>query len=137
MVIAGFSLQDKLGRVRFFEETFLLADTRKEVVLGMPSSTSPMQIYGLQRRSLNAAALPATKRVELIDRREFVATALNADNETFMVHVAALEVTNMVVHPSREAQIGLLKADEAPTNIPAEYSDYVDVFSPELAAELP
>ena len=54
-----------------------------------------------------------------------------------MVHVAALEVTKMVVHPFREAQIGLLKADEAPTNIPAEYSDYVDVFSPELAAELP
>lgn len=27
MVIAGFSLQDKLGQVRFFQETFLLADT--------------------------------------------------------------------------------------------------------------
>ena len=36
MVIAGFSLQDKLGRVWFFKETFLLADTSIEVVLGMP-----------------------------------------------------------------------------------------------------
>ena len=35
MVIAGFSLQDKLGKVRFFQETFLVADTRMEVVLGM------------------------------------------------------------------------------------------------------
>ncbi len=33
---AKFSLQDSLGRVRFFEETFLLADTSMEVVLGMP-----------------------------------------------------------------------------------------------------
>ncbi len=36
MVIAGFSLQDKLGTARFFEETFLLADTSIEVVLEMP-----------------------------------------------------------------------------------------------------
>lgn len=35
MVIAGFSLQDKLGRVWFFEKTFLLADISREVVLGM------------------------------------------------------------------------------------------------------
>ena len=35
MVIAGFSLQDKLGKVRFFQETFLVADTRMEVVLEM------------------------------------------------------------------------------------------------------
>ena len=39
MVIAGFSLQDKLGKVRFFQETFLVADTRMEVVLGMPFLT--------------------------------------------------------------------------------------------------
>ena len=35
MVIAGFSLQVKLGKARFFEKTFLLADTSMEVVLGM------------------------------------------------------------------------------------------------------
>ena len=39
MVIAGFSLQNKLGKVRFFQETFLVADTRMEVVLGMPFLT--------------------------------------------------------------------------------------------------
>ncbi len=36
MASAGFSLQDSLRRVRFFEETFLLADISMEVVLGMP-----------------------------------------------------------------------------------------------------
>ena len=41
MVLAGFSVQDKLGRVWFFEETFLLADTSMEVVLGMPFLTLP------------------------------------------------------------------------------------------------
>ena len=36
MVIAGFQVEDKLGRVRFFQELFLLAETSMDVVLGMP-----------------------------------------------------------------------------------------------------
>ncbi len=40
------------------------------------------------------------------------------------------------MHPSRRAQIAHLKADEAPTEVPSEYADFADVFSPKLAAEL-
>lgn len=36
MVIAGFQVIDKLGRARFFQKIFLLAETTIEVVLGMP-----------------------------------------------------------------------------------------------------
>ena len=39
MVIAGFQVEDKLGRARFFQESFLLAETSMEVVLGMPFLT--------------------------------------------------------------------------------------------------
>ena len=35
MAVAAFSLQNSLGKVRFFEETFLLVDTSMKVVLGM------------------------------------------------------------------------------------------------------
>ena len=35
MVLASFSVQNKLGKVWFFEETFLLADTSMNVVLRM------------------------------------------------------------------------------------------------------
>ena len=35
MVIAAFQVVDKLGRSRFFQETFLLADISMEVVLDM------------------------------------------------------------------------------------------------------
>ncbi len=35
MVSASFLLQDSLGKVRFFEETFLLVDTSMEIVLGI------------------------------------------------------------------------------------------------------
>ena len=54
-----------------------------------------------------------------------------------MVHVAIREREEMPVHSERQAQVGALLFDKAPTKVPAEYSDYSDVFSAENAAELP
>ena len=36
MVIAGFQIEDKVGKAWFSQESFLLAETSIEVVLGMP-----------------------------------------------------------------------------------------------------
>ena len=36
MVIADFQVEDKSGRPRFFQEIFLVVDTKFEVILGMP-----------------------------------------------------------------------------------------------------
>ena len=36
MVVAAFSVEDKANRLRFFEETFLIANVSPEVVFGMP-----------------------------------------------------------------------------------------------------
>ena len=48
-----------------------------------------------------AEALPTTRRVEIINKRDFTAAALNADDETFVVHVVALsEPTTMPIHLS-------------------------------------
>ena len=85
-----------------------------------------MQTYGLQR-----ARLPTTKRVELFSAKEFAAAALGVDDEAFVMHVASLlgsvsEAKN--VHPFRQAQIASLDVEEVPVMIPAEYSDYTNVF---------
>ncbi len=39
MVVSTFSISDKDGRERFFEESFLLADVMLDIVLGMPFLT--------------------------------------------------------------------------------------------------
>ena len=39
IVLASFQVEEKLRRARFFQKTFLLADTSVEVVLGMPYLT--------------------------------------------------------------------------------------------------
>lgn len=73
--------------------------------------------------------------MEIIDK-EFAAAASNEDDETFVVHVAVImRSTKMTVHPSCEAQIASLNVEEV--TVPPEYSDCVDVFSKDSAAELP
>ena len=72
MVIAAFEVKDKFDRARFFQETFLLADTSMKVVLEMPLltlSNADIQFAEkkLTRRSYTAKeALPTIRRVKLI-----------------------------------------------------------------------
>ena len=124
---------DKLGRARFFQETFLLADTTMEVVLGMPFLTlSNADIQFVQkeltwRTYITKDALPTTRTVELIDKEEFAKAALDENIEAFVVHVSFLSLgSKMTIHPAREAQIASLLAEEV--TVPAEYSDFANVF---------
>ena len=83
-----------------------------------------------------AEALSTTKRVEIIDKKEFTAAALNGDDETSIVHVPALaKPTTMPIYSSRQAQVAVLTSKE--TEIPTEYSNFSDFFSSNSTAELP
>ena len=52
MVVAAFSVEDKANQVRFFEETFLVANVSPEVVLGMPFFTLNSADVGFSSRKL-------------------------------------------------------------------------------------
>ena len=75
-------------------------------------------------------------------KKEFAATALDLESETFIVHVASLSSnaspssSPLDVHSFRKPQISGFNDEEAFTKIPAKYSDFADVFSPDLASEL-
>ncbi len=108
MVSASFSLYDSLGRVRFFEETFLLADTSIEVVLEMPLLTLSNADFEFGAEKLTwrfytaAEALSTLSRVKLIDKKEFAKATLDGNFETFVMHVAVLEVLiAMSIHSFR------------------------------------
>ena len=142
IVIAAFQVKDKLGRVWFFQETFLLVDTNMEVVLGIPFLTfSNADIQFAERestwRSYTAKeALPTTWRIELIDKKEFAKAALDKNIEAFMVYVSFLSLgSKMIIHPAREAQIALQLAKKV--TVLAESSDFANIFSKELAKVLP
>ena len=108
MVIADYSVKDKLGRFQFYQKTFLLAIISLEVVLGMLFLTfSKADIWFAEQelvwRTYTATeALPTTRRVEIINKKEFAAAALNAYDETFVVHIVALtKPTIMPIYLSR------------------------------------
>ena len=137
MVLASFQVEDKLGRIRFFQETFLLADISAEVVLSMPFLTLSNADVQFVEKELTwgsyttAEALPTTKRVEIIYKKEFAKAALDENSETFVVYVASLDLK---IHLDREAQIASLLTEEV--KIPDEYSDFTDVFSEKKALVL-
>lgn len=131
MVITSFSVQDKLGKIRFFKKPFCQYTLAQRLVLGMlflTPSNADLQFAEkkLEWRSFTTAeALPITKKVDLIDKRKFAAVALDENAETFVMYVAVLET--MSIHPTQKAQILLLLVDEAPIEVLSEYSDYADV----------
>ena len=146
MVVAAFSVVDKANRVRFFEETFLVANISPEIVLGMlfftlSNADVDCSSPDLRWRTYTTKeALTTTRHVELVGKKEFAAAALDPAHETYVVHVASLSstpLTSLDVHLSREPQISGLIAEEAPTKVFAEYLDFADIFSPDLASELP
>ena len=78
-------------------------------------------------------------------KKEFAAAALNPEYETYVVHVGSVRsnaspsffIFEPNVYPSCRPQVSGLIAEETPTKIPAKYSDFEDVISPDLASELP
>ena len=94
MVIVDFQVEDKASRPRFFQETFLVADTKFEVILGMPFLKISNADVSFGEGTLTwktyttNEALPTTERVQIVDPKEFVIAALNVDSEMFVVYVA-------------------------------------------------
>ena len=127
-----------------------MANVSPEVVFGMPFLTlngADVDFLGWElrwRTYINKKALPTTRRVELVGKKKFAAVALNPESETFVVYVGSLS-SNILpsssplkfdVHSFCRPQVSSLIAKEAPTKVLAEYSDFVDVFSSNLASEL-
>ena len=150
MVVAAFSVMDKVNQVRFFEKTFLVANVSQVVVLGMlflTLSSADVDYSGRElrwRTYTTEKALPTTRCVEFIRKKEFAAIVLDLEHETYVIHVAALCSTPLTslksiplnIHPSRKPQISGLIAEEAHTKVLAKYLDFAEVFSLDLASEL-
>ena len=131
IVVAAFSMTDKANQVRFFKETFLVANISPKIVFGMPFLIlSGADIDFLDwdlcwRAYTTEEALPTTRRIKLVGKKEFAAAVLNPKHETFVIHVAFL---NLVpgIHPDREAQIAFLLTEEV--KIPDKYLHFTNVF---------
>ena len=104
-------MEDKGGRPRFFQKTFLVADTKFKMILGILFLKICNANIAFGERTLTwksyttKKVLPTIKRVQLVNLKEFVIVALDADNKTFIVHVAIWERKKMTIDPARKTQI--------------------------------
>ena len=142
MVIADFQMEDKGSRPRFFQEIFLVAETKFEMILGMPFLKISNADVSFGEKTLKwksytiNKALPTIKQVQLVDPKEFVIATLDADSKTFVMHVAIQKREKMLVYSKMQAWVRALLFDKASTAVLVEYSDYSNVFSAENAAKL-
>ena len=150
MVVIAFSVTNKANQVKFFEKTFLVANVSLKVILGMSFPTlSDADVDFLSwklrwRIYTTKEALPTTQSIELVGKKEFTATALDPGHETHVVHVGSVGFAvlpsfsplELDVYPFCRPQVSGLIVEEASIKIPAEYSDFADVFSADLASEL-
>ena len=143
IVIAAFLVKNKINWVRFFEVTFLMANVSPKVVFGMPFltlSSTDIDFLGRElwwKTYITKEALPTTRRVELVGKKEFVTTVLDLEHETYVVYVRSISSNAspssslLDVHPFQRPQIFGLIAEEVLTKIFAKYLDFADVFSPD------
>ena len=128
MVLAAFSIVDKVNRVRFFKETFLIANVSPEIVFGiffLILSGADVDFLGREfrwRTYTTKEALSTIKCVELISKKEFATIVLNLEYETYVVYVALLSSISLVaifgfalldIHLSQRPQISGLIAEKA------------------------
>ncbi len=143
IVVSTFSMLNKDGRERFFEENFLLAAIKPDIViemffLTMSKANIYFQAQDLQWKSYTTRDIfSTTKQVGLIGKKKFIEVALNPKHEVFIVHVVALSVdSGNEIYPSRRTQIAHLKVDEVSSEVPSKYTDFAYVFLPKLVIEL-
>lgn len=130
-----------MGWVEFFEETFLVADISKEIILEMSFfSFSKANIQFTETKKLTlrnytvATALPTINRIIFIDKKKFPAVALNIKAKIFVINITTLLAISTYL--SKKAQIKGLLAKEAFIKVIAKYLDYINVFPPDLTIEL-
>ena len=131
---------NKANQIRFFEETFLVANVSPEIVfeiffLILSVADTDFLDWELRWRTYTTEeALSTTKYVELVGKKEFAAAALDPKHKTFIVYVASLNLV-LEIYPDREAQIASLLTKEV--KILDKYSDFTNIFSEKKALVLP
>lgn len=91
-------MENKLIKACFYQKTFLLTDISMEKVLDMPFLTfcnaniAVIEKEFTWKSYTTADVLLTTRRVELINKKEFTKAALDKNSETFVIYIVSLNL---------------------------------------------
>ena len=111
IIIADFEIEDKGGKPKFFQKTFLVVDTKFEVILEMLFLKISNADMAFCKKTLTKkfyitnTTLLTTEQIQLINPKKFVIAALDTNSEIFVMHVGIWERKEMVIDPGKKAQI--------------------------------
>lgn len=126
MTIVGFSLQDKLRKVKFFE-IFFFTLHNTDIYLTKNELIS--------RSYMIAMILSVSQKDDLTDKRENSAAILNKIKETFIVHIIyPLTAHIMAIYPAQKTQIALLLTDKA--SVATKNTNFAKVFPTKVITRL-
>lgn len=110
MVLASFYFKDKLGKIQFIKEIFLVIVTSINIILGMLffNLNNENMVFKDQKLTLRsytlATALLTTKWVKIINQKEFAVTTLESEKEAFVTYLAFFNLSSrMSINPIWEA----------------------------------
>ena len=101
-------MENKLNKTQSLQKPFLVANTIWEVILKIPFFIfSNVNIQFAWRELIWKSytmdkALSTTKRVELINKKEFAKAVLDKNSETFVVYMVFLNLA-LEIHPDKNA----------------------------------
>lgn len=72
----------------------------------------------------------------MVGIKDFTTAAINSNDMIFIVYISFFPSFDLNDHPFYRAQIALVIQDKALIVILSKYTDFVDIFSPNLAAKL-
>ena len=148
ILVVAFFVTNKVNRVKLFKETFLVANISPKIVFKMlflTLSNVNVDFLGQELRwktYTTKKALLIIRHVKLVGKIEFAIVALDSEYETYIVHINS--VSSIVlpssslldVYLSRRLWIAGLIVEKASTKIFDKYSNFADVFFPDLASKL-
>ena len=97
IIIANLEMEDKTGKSKFFQKTFLVANTQFEAVLGMfflkisNTDVSFGEMTLTWKSYTTKKTLSTTKQVQIVNLKEFVIAAWDVDSETLVIYIAIWE----------------------------------------------
>ena len=110
MIITGFQVINKLNKIWFFQEIFLLANISIKMVLKISFFiVSNIDVYFNKRKLTwrsytTSKALPITRQIKLIDKKDFAKRVLNKNIKAFVIHISFLSLElRIIIHLAKKA----------------------------------
>lgn len=137
MIIANIRLKNKLKKVQFFLKAFLLANISVKMVLEMLFLTfnrAKLRFAKkklIQRSYTAVKALFTTRRIKIINKKEFTSVVLDLEDKSFVIYIVSVKE---LVYPSQKTLIAGLEVEKV--TVPMEYLNFTNVFSFNFTAKL-